>query len=122
MDEHISDDPVTMYLREVANAEPLSKEEETRLFQDLGQSNACNDERENIARRLIENQLPSVARIAEKYSSSGIPMLDLIQQGNLALMDALRSFAQAPAGDFTGYAAARIEAAMQNSIANRNEG
>lgn len=110
-----------MYLREVASTEPLSEEEETKLFQQLGQSSAWNDQRETIARRLIENQLSSVVRIAEKYSYSGISMVDLIQQGNLALMDALRSFALTPVGDFTGHAAARIQAAIHSFIAIRNE-
>jgi DNA-directed RNA polymerase sigma subunit (sigma70/sigma32) len=118
MDEHMADDRVTMYLREVANVEPLSKEEEAKLFRELRQYS--DDLRENPARRIIESQLSSVLRIAERYSSSGIAMLDLIQQGNLGLMDAVRGFAQTPVGEFPAYAAARIEEAIQNFIASQD--
>ena len=67
------------------------------------------EERENVARRLVESQLALVASIAQKYSASGVPMLDLIEEGNIGLMDAVRSFAEKPIGNFTAHAAACIE-------------
>jgi hypothetical protein len=36
METHDPDDPVTVYLREVSNVEPLTKDEETKLFRELG--------------------------------------------------------------------------------------
>jgi DNA-directed RNA polymerase specialized sigma subunit len=39
-------------------------------------------------------------------------MLDLIEEGNIGLMDAVRSFAEKPIGDFTAHAAACIEDAI----------
>jgi len=87
----------------------------------MGQSGGWDDQRENVARRLIETQLSSVVRVAAKYSSSGVAMLDLIEQGNLGLLNAVRGFAQAPVGEFTAYASARIEEAIQNFVASRND-
>lgn len=118
MEENIPDDPVEMYLREVANVEALSKEEEATLFQQLEQSNVSHDQKESVARRLIESQLASVVHLAKKYSSTVIPALDLdlIQPGNLGLMSAVRSYALEPVGDFHAYAAARIEAEMQKFL------
>jgi RNA polymerase primary sigma factor len=63
----------------------------------------------NVARRLVESQLMLVVSIARKHSASGVPMLDLIQEGNIGLMNAVRSFAERPIGDFTAHAAACIE-------------
>src|SRR5439155_1217515 len=65
--------------------------------------------RGNVRRgRLVESQLALVASIAQKYSASGVPMLDLIEEGNIGLMDAVRSFAEKPIGNFTAHAAACI--------------
>ena len=104
-------DPVAMYLRELSTIEPLSKEEETILFQQL-RGTIGAEQGETIKRRLIESQLPLVARIAEQHGASGIPMLDLIQEGNLGLMKSIEDFAETPAADFLTFAAACIEDAI----------
>ncbi len=100
-----------MYVHEVGKVEPLTQEEETTLFRELGQSSDWDEQKENVARRLIESQPMLVVSIARKHSASGVPMLDLIQKGNIGLMDAVRSFAerQRPVGNFTAHAAACIE-------------
>src|SRR5438445_3788985 len=115
MGKHDPDDPVTMYIREASNVEPLTKDEETNLFRRLARVGDWGEERENVARRLVESQLALVASIAQKYSASGVPMLDLIEDGNIGLMDAVRSFAEKPIGNFTAHAAACIEEANRNS-------
>ena len=93
-----------MYMRELSTIEPLTKDEETSLFQGL---------RSTIGeRRLIESQLPLVASVAQKHIASGIPMLDLIQEGNLGLMNSVRSFAETPTADFPTFAATCIEEAI----------
>jgi len=112
MGKHDPDDPVTMYIREASNVEPLTKDEETNLFRRLGRVGDWGEERENVARRLVESQLALVVSIAQKYSASGVPMLDLIEEGNIGLMDAVRSFAEKPIGNFTAHAAACIEEAI----------
>src|SRR5215469_3500167 len=112
MEKHDPDDPVALYLREVSNIEPLTKDEETRLFQELGNEGNRDKTRENIARTLLENQLALVVKVAQKHSALGVSMLDLIQEGNLGLMNALKSFAKKPVGDFTSYATTCIEDAI----------
>jgi DNA-directed RNA polymerase sigma subunit (sigma70/sigma32) len=59
-----------------------------------------DEERENVTRRLIEGHLTQVVSIAQKHSASGVPMLDLIQEGNVGLMNAVRGFAEGAVGDF----------------------
>jgi RNA polymerase primary sigma factor len=115
MEEDAPVDPVTMYLRELSTVIPLAEHEESRLFRKLRSSANWNEEQENVARRLIETHLRLVVAIAEKHSS-GVSMLELIQEGNLGLLNAVRSFAQKPTGDFSCYADARIERAIANAI------
>ena len=112
MEIHGPDDPVAMYLREVASVGPLPKEEETELFRQLGNSGKWDERQENVARRLIESQLALVVSIAERHSSSGLSMLELIQEGNIGLMKAVSSFAERPVGEFRAHAAACIEHAI----------
>ena len=110
MENHDPDDPVAVYVLEVSKVEPLTKMEETKLFRELVHSVDWDEQRENVAtRRLIESQLMLVVSIARKHSASGVSMLDLIQEGNIGLMNAVRSFAERPIGDFTAHAAACIE-------------
>jgi DNA-directed RNA polymerase sigma subunit (sigma70/sigma32) len=94
------DDPLTMYIREISNVEPLTKEEETKLFRELGRSGDWDEQKELVARRLIETHLMLVLSIAQKRLGAGPPLLDLIQEGNIGLMNAIRSFAESPIGDF----------------------
>ena len=112
-------DPVAMYLQELSTVVPLSKDEELRLFEKLGDSGNWSDEQENAARRLIETHLKLVVDVAEKHLSSGIPMLDLVQEGNIGLMNAVRSFAEEPSGDFSSYATTRIEKSITDAIVKR---
>jgi DNA-directed RNA polymerase sigma subunit (sigma70/sigma32) len=116
MDNHSPNDPVAVYVLEAGKVEPLTKAEEEKLFRELGHSGDWDEHRENVARRLIESKLLLVVNIAEKHSASDVPLLDLIQEGNIGLMNAVRSFAERPIGDFTAHAAACIEDAIAKAI------
>lgn len=116
MDINDPNNPVAVYLREVANVPPLTNEEEAELFRQLEGSHDWDEAQQNVVRRLIESQLALVVTLAERYSSSGIPpMLDLIQEGNLGLMKAIKSFATRPVGDFRAHAAVYIENAIASA-------
>jgi len=116
MENHGPDHPVAMYIREASNVEPLTKDEETRLFQELAGPSDWDEARENVARRLIEGHLAQVVSIAQKHSALGVPMLDLIQEGNIGLMNAVRRFAESPVGDFTDFATTCIEDAIKKAF------
>jgi DNA-directed RNA polymerase sigma subunit (sigma70/sigma32) len=106
-----------VYVKEVGNVEPLTKDEETKLFRELAGPGIWDEGREIVARRLIEGHLAQVVSIAQKHStSSGVPTLDLIQEGNLGLMNAIRNFAEKPIGDFTDYAATCIDDAIKTRL------
>ena len=116
MGNHDRDDPVAMYIREASSVEPLTKDEETKLFLELAGPGDWEEARENVARRLIEGHLAQVVSIAQKHSASGVPMLDLIQEGNIGLMNAVRRFAESPIGDFTDYAATCVDDAIKKAF------
>ncbi|MCU1299860.1 MAG: polymerase sigma factor [Candidatus Sulfotelmatobacter sp.] len=108
-----SDDAVKMYLHELALIQPLTKDEETKLFQRLRN----RDEHAEIAeRQLIESKLSLVVSIVERHSAASIPLLDLIQEGNLGLFNAVKTFAESGSDDFSAHAAACIEDAISKAI------
>ena len=107
-------DPVKMYMREVAKVQPLTKEEETSLFQEVGKPGELG---EVAKRRLIESKLHLVLSIAERHASGGFSMLDLIQEGNLGLMQAVDKFSETPLGEFSTCAADYIERAISEALA-----
>jgi DNA-directed RNA polymerase sigma subunit (sigma70/sigma32) len=116
MENHDPDDPVAVYISEVGSVEPLGKDEEAKLFRELAGPGDWNEARELLSRRLIEGHLAQVVAIAQEHSSSGVPMLDLIQEGNIGLMNAVESFAERPIGDFNDYAATCINDAIKKAF------
>lgn len=109
-------DPVAMYISEVGSVKPLAKNEEPKLFRELAGPGHWDEAQENAARRVLEGHLAQVLSIAQKHSAWGAPMSDLIQEGNLGLMNAIRSFAERPIGDFTDYAATYIDEAIKKAL------
>lgn len=116
MEKHTPADPLLIYLREVSSIDPLTDDEETTLFRELAARPTWDEQSELFARRLIENRLPLVVSLAGKYSASGVRMLDLVEEGNLGLIKAVRSFALHPTGDFASHAASCIEDALRKLV------
>jgi len=110
-------DAVKLYVQELASVLPLTKEEEAHMFEEMEQSG----ERGELAeRRLIEGNLHLVLPIAERHKSSDLSMLDLIQEGNLGLMRAIKEFQRVHLEHFSTYATSCIEDAIGGAIANRH--
>jgi len=111
-------DPIALYLREAASAEPLTAAEEAEIFRRLGASYDWEGDPENAARRVIESHLRLVVSIAERHAAwSGISLLDLIQEGNIGLLNAVTTFAKNPRGVFSDYASTCIEDAIAKAVA-----
>jgi len=103
-----------VYVTEAGTLKPLDNDEGTKLFRELAGPGDWNEAQENAARRLIEAHLSQVVNIVRKHAAPGVPMLDLIEEGNKGLMNAVRRFAERPSGDFTDYAATCINDAIKN--------
>src|SRR5438270_3179676 len=81
-----AEDAFQSYLRDIRGLGLLTHAEEI----DLAKRAAAGEE---LARRkLIESNLRLVIAIARRYTSTGVPLIDLIQEGNLCLMRAAEKF------------------------------
>jgi len=80
-------DDLNSYLAKISNATLLSAEEEQTLARQL----RAHDDLE-AARKLVMSQLRFVVHIARSYKGYGLPMADLVQEGNIGLMKAVKRF------------------------------
>ncbi len=83
----VSQDSLDSYLQEVNGYQMLSAEEEKELAERLHYSGDLE-----AAKRLIVSHLRFVVHIARGYSGYGLPVADLIQEGNIGLMKAVKRF------------------------------
>jgi len=108
-----ADDPVAIYLSEMAKVSPLTRDQERECVRHIRD----RDERAELAKTdLVEANLALVVSIIEKHPSDRIHILDLIQKGNEALMQAIDVFVESGAGDFSAFAAPLIERAILDAI------
>ena len=106
-------DPLHRYLAEVRKYPFLSKEEELQLvheFQTTGSRDA--------AIKLILSNLRVGVSIAREYRQSGADILDLIQEGNVGLMQAIRKFDPSKGVRFYSYAAWWVRAYILRYLLN----
>ncbi len=82
-----SGDSLDIYLRELRQSPLLSKEEEISLFHKFHKF----DDLES-AKKIVVSNLRFVVHIAKTYRGYGLPLLDLIQEGNVGLMKAVKKF------------------------------
>ncbi len=105
-------DPVRIYLKEIGRVPLLTAEEEVDLAKRIEQGD------EYAKQRLCETNLRLVVSIAKRYVGRGMPLLDLIQEGNLGLMKAVKKFDHTKGFKFSTYATWWIRQAITRSIAD----
>jgi len=66
--------------------------------------------------RLVEAFLPTVVRLAAARSDQGLSVPDLVQEGSIGLIEAIRTFATSGEADFAGFAEAHISAQLASAI------
>ncbi|HTI15650.1 MAG TPA: sigma-70 family RNA polymerase sigma factor [Dictyobacter sp.] len=109
-----SDDAFQSYLRDIRGLGLLTHEEEI----DLARRAAAG---ESLARRkLIESNLRLVIAIARRYTSTGVPLIDLIQEGNMGLMRAAEKFDYQRGCHFGTYATWWIRQAVSRAAGEQS--
>ncbi len=79
---------------------------------------AATEEGERARKQFVQANLRLVVSVAKKYQASGLPLLDLVQEGNLGLMHAVDKFDHKKGFKFSTYATWWIRQAIQRGVAN----
>ena len=107
-------DPLKLYVRAIGDGRLLTPAEERELAR-------RKDEGDEIARRkLIESNLRLVMSITRNYTRADVPLLDLIQEGNLGLMRAVDKFDWTMGFKLSTYATWWIRQAVQRALAEQS--
>ena len=128
-----------LYLTDIGQYPLLTKEDEVRLAQKIEKGVEAREklaiaedltakEKSDLKRldrngaraekKFVQSNLRLVVSIAKKYQASGLPLLDLIQEGNLGLMHAVEKFDWRKGFKFSTYATWWIRQAITRGIAN----
>ena len=108
-------DDVEIYLEEVKQIPPLGAQEfHTLLLRAADGDEEAQDELVNANLRLVVN-------IAQNYIGQGVPFSDLIQEGNIGLMKAVKKFSTKGSATFIEYAEECIEAAIVKALREMNQ-
>jgi RNA polymerase primary sigma factor len=106
-------DPLKLYVRQIGDGRLLTVQEE----RDLARRKDAGDER--AKRRLIECNLRLVMSITRSYTKAGVPLLDLIQEGNLGLIRAVEKFDYKMGYKLSTYATWWIRQAVTRALADQ---
>jgi RNA polymerase primary sigma factor len=111
--EPITQDPLKLYVRQIGDGRLLTPAEERELARrkDLGDDDA--------KRRLIECNLRLVMSITRNYTRAGVPLLDLIQEGNLGLIRAVEKFDYTMGFKLSTYATWWIRQSISRALAEQ---
>jgi len=107
------DDPLKLYIRSIGDGRILTREEE----RELARRKDAGDEA--AKRRLIEANLRLVMSITRSYTRAGVPLLDLIQEGNLGLIRAVEKFDYRLGYKLSTYATWWIKQAVSHALADQ---
>jgi DNA-directed RNA polymerase sigma subunit (sigma70/sigma32) len=103
------------YLTDIAQYSALSESEERRLVRTV-RTVPKPEMASRCKRRLIQANLQRVVSIAEEYRGTGLPFLDLIQEGNLGLMRAVEWYDPDDASTFGSVAAGHARELIEHAV------
>jgi RNA polymerase primary sigma factor len=106
-------DPLKLYVRQIGGGALLTREEE----RDLARRKDAGDE--EAKKRLIESNLRLVMAITRNYTRANVPLLDLIQEGNLGLIRAVEKFDYRLGFKLSTYATWWIRQAITRALADQ---
>ncbi len=109
--EKVSDETLSLYLRRISKIPLLTKLQEL----ELGKAIQKGDER--ALKRLVEANLRFVVKVALRYRGCGLSLLDLINEGNVGLLEAARRYSPEHNVKFITYAVWWIRQAIVQALA-----
>jgi RNA polymerase primary sigma factor len=111
---HSKNDPMKAYMQDIGEIPLISKEEEVELAARIRKGDLSARE------KLIKANLRLVVKIAHDFKGFGLPLLDLISEGNIGLMRAAEKFDPAKGAKFSSYSAWWIKQSMRRALSQKS--
>jgi RNA polymerase primary sigma factor len=109
-----SHDPLNLYMREIGKTKLLTKEEEIKLAEAIKQGDP------KAVQEMVRRNLKYVVTVANKYRGFGMLLQDLIEEGNIGLIQAAKRFDVSRNVKFITYAVWWIKQAIMHSLAEQS--
>jgi RNA polymerase primary sigma factor len=110
----VTDDSLGAYLKKISNIPLLSREEEVAMARRIQQGDP------EAEHDLVRHNLRYVVSVANRYKGTGLPLLDLINEGNIGLIQAARRFDPERGVKFITYAVWWIRQAIMHALADQS--
>lgn len=107
-------DPMKAYMQDIGEIPLISKDEEIELAARIKRGD------EQARQKLIKSNLRLVVKIAHDFKGLGLPLLDLISEGNIGLMRAAEKFDPAKGAKFSSYSAWWIKQSMRRALSQKS--
>ncbi len=109
------DTAIKLYLREIGQVNLLTPDEEIELAAKIKKGD------KKAREQMIKANLRLVVKIARDYEGIGLPLLDLISEGNIGLMKAVERFDPAKGGKLSTYGSWWIKQSIKRALANQSK-
>jgi RNA polymerase primary sigma factor len=109
------DTSIRLYLREIGQVKLLTPDEEIQLAARIKKGD------KKAREHMIKANLRLVVKIARDYEGIGLPLLDLISEGNIGLMKAVERFDPAKGGKLSTYGSWWIKQSIKRALANQSK-
>ena len=110
-------DSLKSYMENISRYPLIGVEDEVRLAEMI--HNADPEQKKQAAQTLIQSNLRLVVKIAHDFKGIGLPLMDLISEGNIGLMRSVYKFDPALGAKFSSYAAWWIKQSMHRALSNQ---
>lgn len=110
------------YLKEIGRYPLLTRQQEAELARRAANPHLTEQERTEACQKLVSCNLRLVVNLAKQYARSGVPLADLIAEGNLGLLKAIRRFDPSRGTRISTYATFWIRQSIQIAIRDHRKG
>jgi len=107
----------SIYTRQIADCNPLSKKEEKFLSDEIKKG---GKRKKQAIQKLVSHNVKLVVTIAKSYANMGLEMDDLVSEGNLGLYDAATRFDADKGAKFSSYSSWWIKMKMRKALTNKS--